>query len=256
MARPCSCQGMTLFVPKESAKVSPYSCPKNLPMFGLARAKARPNSCPKNLLRFGLARAKARPCSCPGNLPRFDLACAKTRPCSCPGNLPRVPSDPQCCSTKWSKSSCWNQVVSNQKGSCSGVKTSPICPIGPGGSSGGQPIGKGDCWWSWISAAKVRMDGCWANMPVSLLEALDFLGDPGSGRASMDHTGESHKMILAMNFDKDRNPSAQLEVLRALMRTISPLQVLRFLARRGEIGRYGQNVRSGNIFDGDFHTQS
>ncbi|KAK9118458.1 hypothetical protein Scep_016551 [Stephania cephalantha] len=37
----------------------------------------------------------------------------------------------------------------------------------------------------------------------------DFLGDPGSGRASMDHIGESWRMILAMNFDEDRTPSAQ-----------------------------------------------
>ncbi|KAK9167086.1 hypothetical protein Scep_002277 [Stephania cephalantha] len=89
-ARPCSCQGAALLVPrhdlaraKESAKVSPYSCPRNVPRYALP------------VPRRGLAHAKARPCSCQGAallVPRHDLArakeSAKVSPYSCPRNVP------------------------------------------------------------------------------------------------------------------------------------------------------------------------
>ncbi|KAK9088837.1 hypothetical protein Scep_027919 [Stephania cephalantha] len=115
----CLCQGATFLMPrhgaallvprhdlaraKGSAKVSPYSCPRNLPRFGLARAKSRPNSCPGNVPRFGLARAKARPNFCPRNVPRFGLARAKARPNFCPRNVPRSARAYAKARAKWSR---------------------------------------------------------------------------------------------------------------------------------------------------------
>ncbi|KAK9114903.1 hypothetical protein Syun_021700 [Stephania yunnanensis] len=104
---PCSCQGATLLVPrhdlacvKESTEVSPYSCPRNVPRFDLARAKVRPNSClgnlPKSSVSCAKECAKACPCLCQGScqgvlasVPRRACICAKVHMFLRQGAVPR-----------------------------------------------------------------------------------------------------------------------------------------------------------------------